>query len=99
MKKKVSDLDESATGWRWLLRTVIIKGKVSIQLNCKNIEKRLLPEVYYIPSLCNNIISLGQFHSQANVSAEVVLELIRADICGPFTPPILASNKLIFFYY
>lgn len=40
--------------------TVQIKGKGSVLLQCKNGEQRLLSEVYYIPSLCNNIISLGQ---------------------------------------
>ena len=72
-RKKFSDLDESVTGE---VRfgdgsTVIIKGKGSIQLNCKNGEKRFLREVYYIPSLCNNIISLGQLSEEGN---KVVLQ-------------------------
>lgn len=40
--------------------TVDIKGKGSVIFCCKNGEERLLNEVYYIPMLRNNIISLGQ---------------------------------------
>lgn len=70
---KFSDLDENVTGE---VRfgdgsTVMIKGKGSIQLNCKNSENRYLREVYYIPSLCNNIISLGQLSEEGN---KVVLQ-------------------------
>lgn len=39
---------------------VQIKGKGSITLQCKDGESRILSEVYYIPSLRSNIISLGQ---------------------------------------
>lgn len=38
---------------------VRIKGKGSILLQCKNGEERKLEDVYYIPDLCSNIISLG----------------------------------------
>ena len=27
---------------------------------CKNGDQWLLPEIYYIPKLCNNLVSLGQ---------------------------------------
>ena len=40
--------------------TVQIKEKGSILFQCKNGKQWLLLEVYYIPNLCNNIISLGQ---------------------------------------
>lgn len=39
---------------------VRIEGKGSIVFKCKNGECRKLNEVYYIPDLCSNIISLGQ---------------------------------------
>ena len=39
---------------------VRIEGKGSIIFKCKNGEQRKLQEVYYIPDLCSNIISLGQ---------------------------------------
>lgn len=38
---------------------VQIEGKGTIVFQCKNGEKRKLREVYYIPRLCSNIISLG----------------------------------------
>lgn len=46
--------------------TVKIKGKGTITFKCKNGEDRLLREVYYIPTLCNNIISLGQLSEDGN---------------------------------
>ncbi|KAD4179568.1 hypothetical protein E3N88_28159 [Mikania micrantha] len=45
---------------------VEIKGKGSILLQCKNGDQRLVTNVYYIPSLCNNILSLGQFDEGGN---------------------------------
>lgn len=45
---------------------VEIKEKGSIVLQCKNEEERVLNEVYYIPSLCSNIISLGQLFEEGN---------------------------------
>ncbi|KAI3516559.1 hypothetical protein L1887_15478 [Cichorium endivia] len=39
---------------------VRIEGKGMIIFQCKNGEHRKLQEVYYIPALCSNIISLGQ---------------------------------------
>ncbi|KAJ9560140.1 hypothetical protein OSB04_005300 [Centaurea solstitialis] len=61
-KEKFSELNESVRGY---VRfgddsRVRIEGKGSIFFICKNGEKRMLRDVYYIPSLCNNIISLGQ---------------------------------------
>ncbi|KAL8134233.1 hypothetical protein AgCh_009329 [Apium graveolens] len=59
---KFCNLDENVTG---KVRfgdgsTVDIKRKGSIIFVCKNGEKRLLNELYYIPMLRNTIISLGQ---------------------------------------
>lgn len=45
---------------------VHIKGRSSIVIKCKLGEERVLQEVYYIPSLCNNIISLGQLSEEGN---------------------------------
>ncbi|XP_074364213.1 uncharacterized protein LOC141705039, partial [Apium graveolens] len=39
---------------------VQIKGKGSIAIQCKTGDERILHDVYYIPALCSNIISLGQ---------------------------------------
>lgn len=40
--------------------TVCIEGKRIVSLRCRTGEERVLKEVYYIPTLCNNIISLEQ---------------------------------------
>lgn len=40
--------------------TVVIEGRGSIILSCKNGEQRILTDVYYIPMLKNNMLSLGQ---------------------------------------
>nr|KAJ0225396.1 hypothetical protein LSAT_V11C100018330 [Lactuca sativa] len=45
---------------------VRIEGKGAILFLCKNGEQRLLQEVYYIPSLCDNIISLGQLAEEGD---------------------------------
>ncbi|GJZ84085.1 zinc finger, CCHC-type containing protein [Tanacetum coccineum] len=39
---------------------VEIKGRGSILLECKNKEQKIIPNVYYIPNLKNNILSLKQ---------------------------------------
>ncbi|XP_074347025.1 uncharacterized protein LOC141685846 [Apium graveolens] len=46
--------------------TVEIRGKGTILFKCKNGEDCLLRDVYYIPTLCNNIISLGQLSEAGN---------------------------------
>lgn len=40
--------------------TVQIKGKGSMLLQCKNGDQKLLTEIYFVPSLCINILSLRQ---------------------------------------
>lgn len=67
-RSKFTELNEKVTGQ---VRfgdgsTVDIKGKGAILFRCKNGEERLFKEVYYIPSLCNNILSLGQFSEEGN---------------------------------
>lgn len=51
--------------------TVCIKGKGSVALKCKNGEERILTEVYFIPSFCNNIIS---FWKLAEAENRVILD-------------------------
>lgn len=46
--------------------TVQIEGKGSVVFECKNGEVRTLEDVYYIPTLRNNIISLGQLAEEGN---------------------------------
>lgn len=72
-RSKFSSLDETVTGQVRFgdNSTVTIRGKGSVTMNCKNGETRKLHEVYYIPSLHNNIISLGQLSEEGN---KVVLQ-------------------------
>lgn len=46
--------------------TVDIKGKGSILFKCKNGEELIFNEVHYIPTLRNNILSLGQMSENGN---------------------------------
>lgn len=45
---------------------VKIEGKGTVTFMCKNGETRTLDDVYYIPTLRNNIISLGQLAEDGN---------------------------------
>lgn len=45
---------------------VKIEGKGTIIFKCRNGEEHTLKEVYFIPKLCNNIISLGQLSECGN---------------------------------
>ncbi|GJT98735.1 putative RNA-directed DNA polymerase [Tanacetum coccineum] len=61
-KDKFRDLNEIVHGYVKFGNEskVRIEGKGSIVFQCKNGELRKLDEVYYIPDLFSNIISLGQ---------------------------------------
>nr|GEU70482.1 hypothetical protein [Tanacetum cinerariifolium] len=61
-KYKFKNLNEMVQGYMKFGNEikVRIKGKGSIVFQCKNGEQQKLDEVYYIPDLCSNIISLGQ---------------------------------------
>jgi hypothetical protein len=61
-KEKFRELDEGVTGKVKFGdgSTVQIMGLGSVVFSCKNGDQWLLQEVYYIPRLCSNIISLGQ---------------------------------------
>ncbi|GJR49295.1 zinc finger, CCHC-type containing protein [Tanacetum coccineum] len=61
-KSHFRDIDESTTG-RVRFRDgsyVEIKGRGSILLGCKNNEQKIVSDIYYIPNLRSNILSLGQ---------------------------------------
>ena len=67
-RSKFHELDGSVTG---NVRfgdgsSVAILGKGSILFDCKNSDQKLLTEVYYIPSLKSNIISLGQMTEEGS---------------------------------
>ncbi|KAL8100917.1 hypothetical protein AgCh_032970 [Apium graveolens] len=72
-REKFMELNEGITGSVKFGdgSTVKIQGKGSINFKCKNGEERMLHEVYYIPSLYSNIISLGQLSEEGN---EVILK-------------------------
>jgi hypothetical protein len=57
-----SELDMSVRGFVKLGNdtTVEIEGRGTILFNCNSGEHLTLPEVYFIPKLCSNIVSLGQ---------------------------------------
>ncbi|XP_074352744.1 uncharacterized protein LOC141691892 [Apium graveolens] len=61
-RNKFKELDESVTGKVKFGNgsTVEIKGKGVVSCKCKNREDIALRNVYFIPILCSNIVSLGQ---------------------------------------
>ena len=67
-REKFKNLDESITGQVKFGdgSLVHIKGKGSVKMACRNGEERELKEVYYIPTLRSNIISLGQLSEEGN---------------------------------
>ena len=67
-RSKFNVLDESITGRVKFGdgSTVEIKGKGSISMRCKDGQNRTLNEVYFIPNLHNNIISIGQLSEEGN---------------------------------
>lgn len=71
--REITELDEQVTGKVKFGdgSTLKFKGKGSVTFQYKNEEEQMLTEVYYIPSLCNNIISLGQLSKAGN---KVILE-------------------------
>ena len=70
---KFKELDERITGQVKFGdgSTVTIRGKGVISFMCKNGEEWSLRDVYYIPTLCNNILSLGQLSEEGS---KVILE-------------------------
>lgn len=61
---KFKELDEKVTGRVKFGdgSTVEIKGKGLVSFKCKNGDEIVLQDVYYIPTLCSNILSLGQLY-------------------------------------
>lgn len=67
-RSKFKELNEQVTGQVKFEdgSTVNIEGKGSVVFRYKNGEEKELKDVYYIPSLCNNIISIGQLSEEGN---------------------------------
>lgn len=68
VKSKFNELDETVTGRVKFGdgSAVKIEGKGSIIFKCKNEEERMIREVYFIPNLCSNILSLGHLAEEGN---------------------------------
>lgn len=66
--EKFQDLDETVTGRvRFGDRsTVQIMGRGTVVFTSKDGSQKAFQEVYYIPKLCSNIISLGQIAEDGN---------------------------------
>ncbi|XP_022927953.1 uncharacterized protein LOC111434803 [Cucurbita moschata] len=77
-RAKFKKLDEKFIGNMKLCEgsIVSIQGKGSILFQCKNSDQCLFTKVYYISSLKNNIISLGQMTEEGS-RVEIVGSLLR----------------------
>ena len=62
--------------------SVKIQGKGTIVFGCRNREQWMLEEVYYIPRLCSNLVSLGQLTESGHkiVIDEDKLEVNNKDL-------------------
>ncbi|KAH7858787.1 hypothetical protein Vadar_028059 [Vaccinium darrowii] len=97
-REKFQELDEAITG---KVRfgdgsTVQIMGKGSILFECKNGDQWALKEVYYIPRLCNNLISLGQM---TEIGYRVVLDGGKLEVIEKSTKRLImkvqrSANRL-----
>lgn len=67
-RSKFHELDESVTGHTRFGNgsKIDIKGKCVILVDCGNGDQKELNEVYYIPRLKSNVISLGQLTENGN---------------------------------
>nr|GEY92710.1 zinc finger, CCHC-type [Tanacetum cinerariifolium] len=72
-KSHFKDIDESVSGRIHFGdgSYVQIKGRGSILLGCRNQEQKIVSNVYYIPNLKSNILSLGQL---TKIGCKVIME-------------------------
>lgn len=68
LRSKFKELDENITGQVKFGDGSLVdsKGKGTVMFKCKNGEEITFREVYFIPTLCSNIISLGQMAESGN---------------------------------
>ncbi|GKA23814.1 zinc finger, CCHC-type containing protein [Tanacetum coccineum] len=81
VKSHFKDMDESVSG---RVRFgdgsyVQIKGKGSILLGCRNQEQKIVSDVYYIPNLKSNILSLGQL---TEIGCKVIMDGNKLTLYG-----------------
>ena len=76
--------------------SVKIRGKGTIVFGCRNGEQWTLEEVYYIPSLCSNLVSLGQLTESGHkvVIDEDELEVFYKDPCRLIMKVKRSLNRL-----
>lgn len=74
-----SELDESVKGTVKFGDGSIVNicGRGTVLLECRNKEHKVLTDVYYIPNLCSNIVSIGQLdeHGCRTVVADGYLSI------------------------
>lgn len=71
--------------------TVCIKGKESVWFMCKTGEEKVFTDVFYIPTLYNNIIHLGQMSEEGN---KVVLDGEFLWVYGGDERPLMKVKRL-----
>ena len=76
--------------------SVKIQGKGTIVFGCRNGERWTLEEVYHIPSLCSNLVSLGQLTESGHkvVIDEDELEVFYKDPCRLIMKVKRSLNRL-----
>lgn len=70
--------------------SVEIRGKGSILFKCKNGDQWLLPEVYYIPKLCSNLVSLGQL---TEIGHKIVMDDELLEVFDKNAPRLIMKVK------
>ena len=73
-----------------------IQGKGTIVFRCRNGEQWTLEEVYYIPSLCSNLVSFGQLTESGHkiMIDEDELEVFYKDPCRLIMKVKRSLNRL-----
>ncbi|KAL4383663.1 hypothetical protein GQ457_15G023980 [Hibiscus cannabinus] len=96
--EKFQELDESITG---KVRfgdgsTIQIMGKGTVVFECKNGDQKALQEVYYIPKLCSNIISLGQMMEDGNKVQMAGDTMKMSDKSGKLLMPVKRTQNRLY---
>lgn len=97
-RSKFKDLDVKVTGQvKFGDGSIVhIKGKGSVVIRCKTGEVQTLRHVYYIPSLCNNIISIGQLAEEGNKVTISGDYLWVRDVCGTLLMKVKRTQNRLY---